>query len=828
MIGPRNDDQRIGDFWNALTRGNQADAASLDPSTTELILRLDTLSQTPPPGSARERARQRVFEATPLPKENTMTAITVPSAYPSPNGHGTQPRPAPRTYPTRARPKWAWAALAAALLLVLGGLGSYFSQDGNRPFFGGATGTEQPNVIPAATVESGWPQFRGGAARTGYSSDPGPAGDLDLRWTFTTDEVVNSVISANGTVYAYGRKGDLYAIDAVTGAQRWAVDLSSGEYSEENRYPSPAEMDGVLYTATFDGAVVALDAQTGDVIWQRTIANQRLTSSTTAAVGALYQLSLDGAMLALDPATGDTLWESSGSVAFQDLAPAVGDGQLFIGDLDGALVAIDATTGETVWISEPMLVHRVAAYRDGVVYVSCDDGSFKALDANSGEILWTTDPQDGQALNPLVTPNAFIATNQEGPLQALDLTTGVPIWSVPGPGNSSSPHASQSAVYAVSADLSAFVAYDLETGEELGRVAVDQAGSTAAISGDTLVLSSIADQGVVRSFGPGSGAPIEVTAGPSVAIPAATPLASDLATPAAATASSFDPSQTSFVWQATGSASDPLQGAAGLGIGSDGTIYVTDDVRSVIDLFSSDGTYMETWGEPGSGPGQFASPGSIGFDADGNIYVFDTLNNRVQKFASDRTFLLEWGTAGTGNGEFSEVHGAVDAVAERVYVAEFLNDRVQVFDLDGNFIDKWGSTGLEDGQFSHPNGVSIDADGNVYVGESVNGTGARLQKFDPFGRWLETIGSSDGVPAQFTEVWGSAMDAQGNLYVSDYWNNRIQVFTPDLTPIGVIEDVPGAGPFLHPVRLLITDDGILYVTDYDNGRLLKLKLPPQE
>ncbi len=138
MIGPRNDDQRIGDFWNALTRGNQADAASLDPSTTELILRLDTLSQTPPPGSARERARQRVFEATPLPKENTMTAITVPSAYPSPNGHGTQPRPAPRTYPTRARPKWAWAALAAALLLVLGGLGSYFGQDGNRPFFGGA------------------------------------------------------------------------------------------------------------------------------------------------------------------------------------------------------------------------------------------------------------------------------------------------------------------------------------------------------------------------------------------------------------------------------------------------------------------------------------------------------------------------------------------------------------------------------------------------------------------------------------------------------------------------------------------------------------------
>ena len=36
------------------------------------------------------------------------------------------------------------------------------------------------------------PQFRGGAARTGYSSDPGPGGNLDLRWSFTTDEVAVS------------------------------------------------------------------------------------------------------------------------------------------------------------------------------------------------------------------------------------------------------------------------------------------------------------------------------------------------------------------------------------------------------------------------------------------------------------------------------------------------------------------------------------------------------------------------------------------------------------------------------------------------------------
>ena len=66
-----------------------------------------------------------------------------------------------------------------------------------------------------------------------------------------------------------------------------------------------------------------------------------------------------------------------------------------------------------------------------------------------------------------------------------------------------------------------------------------------------------------------------------------------------------------------------------------------DDVRSTIDIFSPDGAFLETWGEPGSGPGDSHSPGSLGFDADGNIYVFDTLNNRIQKFATDRTFLFD-------------------------------------------------------------------------------------------------------------------------------------------------------------------------------------------
>lgn len=739
---------------------------------------------------------------------------------PNPNGMAAPARTAPRRIAPARRPltRMQWAMLAAAVLILLGAVGGFFASGGSlNNLFGGDTGNE-PNPIPAATVESGWPQYRGGASRTGYSSDPGPGGDLDLRWTFTADEVMNNVISVNGTVYAYGRKGDLYALDALTGAQRWAVDLSAGEYSDLNRYPIPSVENGVLYTATFDGVVVALNARSGELVWQHTLASEAFMTSPAVADGVLFLGTPHDTVLALNPDTGETLWETTAGSGLQENAPAVGGGSVFVSDLGGDLIAISAADGSTQWTADLNEVNRVAAYRDGVVYVSGDDGMYRALDASNGNLLWTSAPQDEQALNPLVTPDALIAANPEGLLQALDLATGEPIWSVPGPGDSSSPHASSSAVYAVSPDLSAYVAYDLATGEELGRVAVDQWGTTAAIAGDTLVLSSIAEQGVVRSYGPGEGDPIEVTAGPAVVLPAATPLAQESATTAASTA--FDGSQVQLVWQSTGDPAAPITAPHGLTVGPDGNLYLGDQALSGVQTFALDGAFLGSFGESGSGPGQFQAPTSIVFDNDGNRYVADLGNSRIQKFAPDGTFLLEWGSPGDANGEFVEPNFvAIDREAGRIYVSEFLNNRVQAFDLDGNFIDKWASQGSENGQFVHPAAIAVNADGLVFVGDTQNGTGGRVQIFDQYGTYKGEL------PDTFTEIWGLAFDAAGNLYVADYWANRIQVYDPNLVLIGTIENVEGAGPFEHPIGLAVDADGNLYVSDYDNQRLLKLQIP---
>src|SRR5919199_4294979 len=61
------------------------------------------------------------------------------------------------------------------------------------------------------------------------------------------------------------------------------------------------------------------------------------------------------------------------------------------------------------------------------------------------------------------------------------------------------------------------------------------------------------------------------------------------------------------------------------------------------------------WGSGGSGFGKFSQPIDITIDASGNVYVtsFTALANQIQKFTSNGTFITSWGQLGFGNGLFT-------------------------------------------------------------------------------------------------------------------------------------------------------------------------------
>ena len=84
-----------------------------------------------------------------------------------------------------------------------------------------------------------------------------------------------------------------------------------------------------------------------------------------------------------------------------------------------------------------------------------------------------------------------------------------------------------------------------------------------------------------------------------------------------------------------------------------GDLYVSDGYGSArVVKFSRDGKYLLEWGTRGKGPGQFGLPHNVVVDAQGKVYVTDRDNQRIEVFDSNGTFLNQWTGTGGVSGLF--------------------------------------------------------------------------------------------------------------------------------------------------------------------------------
>jgi outer membrane protein assembly factor BamB len=101
-----------------------------------------------------------------------------------------------------------------------------------------------------------------------------------LLWSYTTGGGVNSSPAvANGVVYVGSGDGNVYALNASTGALVWSYATGGGVY-----FSSPAVSNGVVYVGSMDHYVYALNASTGTLLWSYATGNG-VSSSPAVANG---------------------------------------------------------------------------------------------------------------------------------------------------------------------------------------------------------------------------------------------------------------------------------------------------------------------------------------------------------------------------------------------------------------------------------------------------------------------------------------------------------------------------------------------------------------
>ncbi|MDQ3669001.1 MAG: PQQ-binding-like beta-propeller repeat protein [Actinomycetota bacterium] len=207
----------------------------------------------------------------------------------------------------------------------------------------------------------------------------------------------------------------------------------------------PVVAYGRLYFANNPGDFFALDAKTGEVVWQKKL-KRCSAASPTVADGVIYHAFMDtspckphddnapGYLVALDAETGEEAWRFKAGVT--ESSPLLVDGVLYFGSWDKKIYALDAKTRRVLWTHlTGDKVKGGAAYAKGTVYIGAYDGKVYALGAKSGKLRWDSAAQGGirGAGNFYATPavaygRVFIG-NTDGKVYAFGAKSGDLLWS---------------------------------------------------------------------------------------------------------------------------------------------------------------------------------------------------------------------------------------------------------------------------------------------------------------------------------------------------------------------------------------------------------------
>jgi outer membrane protein assembly factor BamB len=221
----------------------------------------------------------------------------------------------------------------------------------------------------------------------------------------------------------------LYALNALTGAILWTY-IPPKPFIPFSF--SVIIVNGIVYDASIQGQVIALQDQTGKRLWlYRQSEQQTISDMQFHLNGNVIYLSFtqEKQTIALDAVTGVVLWQSNRSLMFI----AVSSGISYFSDPQEILYAFDARTGTTLWISPPSFLEKllyVIASGDLLIYAQ-PDGSVEAFHVKTARVVWQSKSPGFPASSLFLFDHHLYVVHsdfRQAILASLSLSTGSLLW----------------------------------------------------------------------------------------------------------------------------------------------------------------------------------------------------------------------------------------------------------------------------------------------------------------------------------------------------------------------------------------------------------------
>lgn len=322
------------------------------------------------------------------------------------------------------------------------------------PRFAGATVD-----LPPAYRNPAWPQPGGEADHTLHHLAASVA--FEEVWKTTIGEageravLTSPPVAADGKIYVVDAEAVVSAYAMETGARIWRTKLTP-DVDERFRLreifagPDPAEIgfgggvavdSGRLFVTSGFGFVAALDAGTGEEIW-RVKTDAPVRTPPTAFRGAVYAVTNTNELIALNAETGEKLWDFQ---SFEERArilssasPAAAGDLIVAPFSSGEVVALLADSGKALWndtLTRNASLTALATLNDiagspiidrGLVYVVSHAGRFTAIDIRSGQPVWEVPVASLQM--PWVAGDYIFVISVDAELVCVSRAEGAIVW----------------------------------------------------------------------------------------------------------------------------------------------------------------------------------------------------------------------------------------------------------------------------------------------------------------------------------------------------------------------------------------------------------------
>ncbi|MET9884981.1 PQQ-binding-like beta-propeller repeat protein [Streptomyces sp. NPDC006430] len=215
-------------------------------------------------------------------------------------------------------------------------------------------------------------------ARTGREAWSYPVGDA----ASCGNVPVRVTPAPDGNVYvAAGTR--VLSVDRASGRVRWHFEAPAVFLAAPAFAPGAAVTGGGVYLADYLGTVYALDAVTGNDRW-RIATEPRPSADPVMVAHGNVHLGAGSALYTLDAVTGTPKWRFAAGGEITG-PPAVADGRVHFGSADHCLYTLDAAGGQLRWkLATGGEITGAPVAEAGVVYACSKDRCVYALDAAKG------------------------------------------------------------------------------------------------------------------------------------------------------------------------------------------------------------------------------------------------------------------------------------------------------------------------------------------------------------------------------------------------------------------------------------------------------------